>query len=55
MTFARGLVSAVTLEDPATSPGYFYEQEAGKKLIAVEFIVGNTSAETSVQMFFMQY
>jgi hypothetical protein len=39
-------LSAVTVEDPATNPGYFYEQEEGKKLIAIEFIVGNSSGET---------
>jgi len=39
-------LSAVTVEDPATNPGYFYEQEEGKKLIAIEFVVGNLSGET---------
>lgn len=39
-------LSSVTVEDPAKNPGYFYEQEAGKKLIAIEFIVGNSSSET---------
>jgi hypothetical protein len=39
-------LSAVTVEDPATKPGYFYEQEEGKKLVAIEFIVGNSTGET---------
>ena len=37
------LLSALVVEDPATRPGIFYESEAGKKLVAVEFIVGNVS------------
>jgi hypothetical protein len=39
-------LSAVTVEDPATRPGMFYEPEEGKKLVAVELIVGNVSGET---------
>lgn len=39
-------LSALTVEDPATRPGIFYEPEAGKKLVAVEFVVGNVSGET---------
>ena len=38
------LLSAVAVEDP-TTPGMFYEPEAGKKLMAVEIIVGNVSGE----------
>jgi hypothetical protein len=38
------LLSAITVEDP-TTPGMFYEPESGKKLIAVEIIVGNVSGE----------
>jgi hypothetical protein len=38
------LLSAVAVEDP-TTPGMFYEPESGKKLIAVEIIVGNVSGE----------
>lgn len=40
------LLSAMVVEDPATRPGLFYEPEEGKKLVAVEFIVGNVSGET---------
>ena len=40
------LLSAMAVEDPATRPGLFYEPEEGKKLVAVEFIVGNVSGET---------
>jgi hypothetical protein len=36
------LLSAIKVEDPAT-PGMLYEPEAGKKLVAVEVIVGNVS------------
>jgi hypothetical protein len=39
------LLSAVTVEDP-TTPGMFYEPESGKKLVAVEIVVGNVSGET---------
>lgn len=39
-------LSAVTVEDPATNPGVFYEQTEGEKLVGVEFIVGNSSGET---------
>ena len=39
-------LSALTVEDPATRPGLFYDPEEGKKLVAVEFIVGNVSGET---------
>jgi len=38
------LLSAVAVEDP-TTPGMFYEPESGKKLIAIEIIVGNISGE----------
>jgi len=38
------LLSAITVEDP-TTPGMFYESESGKKLVAVEIIVGNVSGE----------
>lgn len=38
------LLSAITVEDP-TTPGMFYEPESGKKLVAVELIVGNISGE----------
>lgn len=38
------LLSALSVEDP-TTPGMFYEPEAGKKLVAVEIIVGNVSGE----------
>jgi hypothetical protein len=40
------ILSAIKVEDPATKPGYFYEQKEGNKLIAIEFIVGNSSGET---------
>ena len=40
------LLCALAVEDPATRPGLFYEAEAGKKLVAVQFIVGNVSGET---------
>jgi len=33
-----------TVEDP-TTPGLFYEAETGKRLIAVEVVVGNVSGE----------
>lgn len=36
---------ATQLEDPATKPGYFYEAEEGMRLVAVEIIVGNVSAD----------
>jgi len=39
------LLSAVTVEDP-TTPGILYEPESGKKLVAVEIVVGNVSGET---------
>ena len=35
-------ISAVQVEDPAT-PGLLYQAEAGKRLVAVEIIVGNLS------------
>jgi hypothetical protein len=35
---------ALTVEDP-TTPGLFYEAEVGKRLIAVEVVVGNVSGE----------
>jgi len=35
-------LSALTIEDPAT-PGLFYQAEAGKRLVAVEVVVGNIS------------
>lgn len=35
---------ALTVEDP-TTPGLFYEAEAGKRLVAVEVVVGNVSGE----------
>lgn len=38
-------LSAVTVEDPATRPGIFYEPQPGKKLVAVEFIVGNVAGD----------
>ena len=38
-------LSALTVEDPATRPGVLYEPQAGKKPVAVEFIVGNVSGE----------
>jgi hypothetical protein len=38
------LLSAIAAEDPAT-PGMFYQDESGKKLVAVEIIVGNVSSE----------
>lgn len=38
-------LSTITLEDPANNPGRFYTPQTGKKLIAVEFIVGNVSGE----------
>lgn len=41
-------LSAVTVEDPTTPSGYYSRQyglEEGKKLIAVEIIVGNISGE----------
>lgn len=38
------LLSAVTVEDP-TTPGQFYKPESGKKLVAVEVIVGNVSGD----------
>jgi len=38
------LLSAITVEDP-TTPGMFYKPESGKKLAAVEIIVGNVSGE----------
>jgi len=38
-------LSAVAVEDPATNPGTSYESEDGKKLVAVEFIVGNLAGE----------
>ncbi len=38
-------LSVLTVEDPATRPGYFYESQLGKKLVAVEFIVGNLSGD----------
>jgi hypothetical protein len=37
-------LSALAVEDPAT-PGLFYKAEAGKRLIAVEVVVGNVSGE----------
>jgi hypothetical protein len=43
------LLSAVTVEDPA-SPGMFYEAEEGKRLIAVEVIVGNASSDESIDV-----
>jgi hypothetical protein len=39
------LLSAITVEDP-TTPSMFYEPKSGKKLIAVEIIVGNVSGES---------
>lgn len=36
------LLTALTVEDP-TTPGMFYEAEDGKKLVAVEIILGNIS------------
>ena len=39
------LLFAVTLEDPAT-PGVLYDAQSGKRLVAVEVIVGNVSAAT---------
>ena len=39
------LLCALAVEDPATRPGFFYEPQAGKKLVAVELIVGNVSGE----------
>jgi hypothetical protein len=38
------LLCAVTVEDP-TTPGMFYQEEAGQKLVGVEIIVGNASGE----------
>ena len=38
------LLSALTVED-STTPGMFYEAEPGKKLVAVEVIIGNVSGE----------
>jgi len=38
-------LSALTVEDPATRPGVFYEPQPGKKLIAVEFVTGNVAGE----------
>ncbi len=38
------LLSAVNVEDPAT-PGMFYTPESGKKLVAVEIIVGVSSGD----------
>ncbi len=40
------LLCALAVENPATRPGVFYEAEAGNKLVAVDFIVGNVSGET---------
>lgn len=37
---------AFSVQDPALSPGLFYEAQPGTRLIAVEFAVGNVSAET---------
>jgi hypothetical protein len=39
------MLSAIAVEDP-TTPGMFYEPESGKKLVAIEVIVGNASGET---------
>jgi hypothetical protein len=39
------ILSAIAIEDP-TTPGILYSPEAGKKLIAVEIILGNVSEES---------
>lgn len=39
------LLSAAAIEDPAT-PGMLYQAEAGKRLVAVEIIVGNVSGDS---------
>lgn len=39
-------LTAFVIEDPATRPGVFYKSQPGKKLVAVEFAVGNISGET---------
>jgi hypothetical protein len=38
-------LTALTLEDPATKPGMFYNPEDGTKLVAVEFIIENIAGE----------
>ena len=38
------LLSALAVEDP-TKPGILYQADAGKKLVAIEIIVGNISAD----------
>jgi hypothetical protein len=42
-------LSATTVEDPAT-PGMFYKPETGKKLVAVEIIVGNVSVAKNLDV-----
>lgn len=37
---------AFAVQDPVLTPGIFYEAQPGMRLIAVEFAVGNVSAET---------
>jgi hypothetical protein len=39
-------LSVVSFQDPALNPGIFYDPEDSKKLVSVEFIVGNTSGDT---------
>jgi hypothetical protein len=42
-------LSAITVEDP-TTPGMFYTQKQGYKLVAVEFVVGNVSATEALSV-----
>lgn len=39
------IIQAIAVEDPAT-PGMLYQAESGKKLVAVELVVGNISGPT---------
>ena len=38
-------LGALTVENPATRPGVFYQPQPGTKLIAVEIVVGNVAGE----------
>lgn len=38
-------LTVFAVEDPATRPGVFYKPEAGRKLVAVDFAVGNMAGE----------